>query len=190
MPFLMPLYLQLVIGFTPLQSGLAMIPGALAAITGKTMITRLIRRFGFRNFLIANTLAIGAMFCSFSLIDAKTHIVLLLVQFFVFGIFNSMQFTAMNTVTLYDLEDNQTAAGNSMLSVAMQISSGSGVAMAAAILDGFSAHYNAAALPGQGERLMPAFMATFVCIGFLSIVTCSIFSQVPAGLGRETETRA
>ncbi len=186
MPFLMPLYLQLVIGLTPLQSGLAMIPGAFAAITGKTVITRLIKRFGFRNFLFVNTLAIGAMFCSFAAFDPREHIALLLVQLFVFGIFNSMQFTAMNTVTLYDLADNQTGPGNSVLSVAMQISSGCGVAMAAAVLDGFSSHYGTAAVHGEGGRLMPAFMATFLCVGLLSVVTCAIFGQVPAALGRET----
>ncbi len=45
--------------------------------------------------------------------------------------------------------------------------------MAAAVLDGFSGYY----------ELVGAFMATFVCIGALSVVTCSIFSQLPRETG-------
>ena len=184
MPFLLPLFLQLVLGFTPFQSGMTMIPGALAAFVGKALINSMVKRFGFRNFLIVNTLALGLMFISLALIDARTHYGLLLAQLFVFGIFNSMQFTAMNTVTLYDLTDEQTGPGNSLLSVTMQISAGCGVALAAALLDGFLSRYGLH--PGQ-EQLMTAFRATFICIGALSVVTCTIFSQLPAATGRQAK---
>ncbi len=182
MPFLLSLFLQLVLGFTPFQSGMTMIPGALASFVGKGMIATLIKRFGFRNFLIVNTLAIGIMFFSFALLNDMTHYGLLLAQLFVFGIFNSMQFTAMNTVTLYDLSDKETGPGNSMLSVTMQISAGCGVAIAAALLDGFMSRHGIH--PGR-DHLMYAFKATFVCIGALSVVTSVIFGQLPASTGRE-----
>lgn len=183
-PFLMPLFLQLVLGFSPFRSGMTMIPGALAAFVGKSLITSMVKRFGFRNFLMVNTLAIGAMLISFALIDARMHYGMLLAQLFVYGIFNSMQFTAMNTVTLFDLTDEQTGPGNSMLSVTMQISAGCGVALGAALLDGFSARYGEH--PGQ-EEMMAAFRLTFLCVGALGVVTSVIFSHLPKGLGREAK---
>ncbi len=175
MPFLMPMYLQVGLGFTPLQSGLAMMPGAVASFTGKSLISRLIERFGLRKFLVFNTLAMGVMFCTFALNDARAHPAMLLAQLFVFGIFNSMQFTAMNTVTLFDLPDSQTGQGNSMLSVTMQISSSCGVAVAAALLGYFTAQF----------ELVASFRSTFVCIGAISVVTCCIFSRLPAEVGRK-----
>ena len=49
-----------------------------------------------------------------------------------FGVVNSMQFTAMNTITLGDLDDVRASGGNSLLSVVMQLSMSLGVASARA----------------------------------------------------------
>jgi fucose permease len=43
---------------------------------------------------------------------------------FIFGFFNSIQFTAMNTISIADLRDSQTSSGNSLISVNQQIAIG------------------------------------------------------------------
>jgi hypothetical protein len=50
-----------------------------------------------------------------------------------------LQFTAMNTVTLIDLDDASASSGNSLLSVVAQLSLSLGVACAGALLGGFTA---------------------------------------------------
>lgn len=50
---------------------------------------------------------------------------------------NSLQFTAMNTLTLIDLQDSNASSGNSLMSVVVQLSISLGVACAAALLGGF-----------------------------------------------------
>ena len=181
MPFLMPLFLQLVLGFSPLMAGLTMFPTAIASIIGKGVVGRLVRRFGFRNFLTANTLLLGAMLSSFSLVNEDTPYALLLAHLCLFGIVNSIQFTVMNSVTLVDLADEQTTEGNGMLSVTMQISNCCGVAMAAALLDGFLSRYGGAPVR---ESLVPVFAKTFIWIGVVSVVTSAIFSQLPRETGQ------
>lgn len=187
MPFLVPLFLQLSLGFSPFKAGLTMIPTALAGILGKQIITPLVKRFGFRAFLTVNTLALGGLIASFSLIRVDTPYVALLLLFGIFGTINSMQFTAMNSVTLIDLHAQNASSGNTLLSVTMQMSASIGVAMAAALLDGFTAAYH---LLPSAERLMQVFHSTFLWVGLLSLVTALIFSQAPSRTGERVEESA
>ncbi len=186
MPFLLPLFFQLVLGFSPFKSGMTMIPSALASFAGKSLVPGLLKRFGFRVFLVVNTLAIGLMIASFALLGHGTPYPLLLLQLCVFGTVNSMQFTAMNTVTLIDLPDADTSAGNGFLSVTMQIASVCGVAVGAALLNGFSDQYGAQVKAGE---LMSAFKWTFVCVGMLSVFTAAIFEQLSANTGEAARSR-
>jgi EmrB/QacA subfamily drug resistance transporter len=175
-PFMLPLFLQLALGFSPLRAGLTLIPSAVAGIVGKQIINRLVEHLGFRRFLSLNTLGLGLMLASFSLVGPRTPYPLLLVQLAIFGLINSMQFTAMNTVTLIDLGNAEASSGNSLLSVTMQISSTCGVALAAALLDGFSSLFGRGLAPDQ---LRIVFAESFACVGALSIATCLIFRQLP-----------
>ncbi len=182
MPFMLPLFLQLALGFSPLMAGATMIPSAVAGIAGKNMINSLVARYGFRRFLSVNTLLLGMLIASFSLIGAGTPYPLLLLLLAVFGVINSMQFTAMNSVTLIDLTDADASAGNSLLSVTMQVSATCGVSMAAALLDGFSGAFGASPTPAQ---LQIVFSNSFVWVGIISVITCLIFTQTPRDAGKD-----
>lgn len=182
MPFLTPLLLQLGLGFTPLKAGMTMIPITLGAMAAKSMVTPLVNRLGFRWLLIINTVLLGMMIAGFSLIDEAMPYPLILLFFFVFGIVNSMQFSAMNTVTLLDLSDEQASSGNSLLSVIMQLSMSLGVAVAAAILSKFSGAYT---LPST-EVLVSAFSSTYLCLGFMAVLSALIFCHVTPTAGRKS----
>lgn len=184
MPFLMPLFLQLVLGFSPMIAGLTMIPTAVASFLGKGVVGKLVRRFGFRSVLTVNTLLLGVMIASFSMIGEHTAYPLLLGHLFLFGTVNSIQFTVMNSVTLVDLTDDQTTEGNGMLSVTMQIANGCGVAMAAALLDGFLSPYGGDA---TREQLGHVFEKTFFWVGTIGVVTSAIFSQLPGKAGEQID---
>ncbi len=181
MPFMLPLFLQLALGFSPTMAGLTMIPSAVAGIAGKNMINPLVARFGFRRFLSVNTLLLGGLIAAFSLIDSRTHYVWLLLLLGVFGVINSMQFTAMNSVTLIDLDDADASAGNGLLSVTMQVSASCGVAMAAALLDGFTDAFGNAPTP---QQLQIVFSNSFTWVGIISVITCLIFTQTPRDTGK------
>ena len=71
-PFLFPLLYQVGLGFTPIQSGLLMMPQAIAAMSLKMTMPRILARFGYRAVLVSNTLIIGLhdlAFCH----DRKGH---------------------------------------------------------------------------------------------------------------------
>jgi EmrB/QacA subfamily drug resistance transporter len=174
MPFLMPLFLQVGLGYSPSRAGLSMIPTALGAMLSKTFAEPLIRRLGYRRTLVGNTLLLGLMIASFALAGHGTPHALLLTQLGLFGIVNSLQFTAMNTLTLGDLEKESASSGNSLLSVVMQLSMSLGVAAAAAMLAAFGGHLQAQ----QSPDVVRTFRATFVCVGMLSALAAFIFAQL------------
>jgi EmrB/QacA subfamily drug resistance transporter len=174
MPFLTPLFLQVGLGYSPSRAGLSMVPTVIGAMTIKFFAERVIKRFGYRRVLTFNTLLLGIFIASFALVDRSTPHWLILVQLGLFGIVNSMQFTAMNTLTLGDLDDARASAGNSLLSVVMQLSMSLGVAAAGALLAAFVTVPDSSSASG----LLHTFHATYMCVGALSATAAWIFFQL------------
>ena len=170
MPFLLPLALQLGLGFSPFAAGLTLMPVAMAAIGIKPVLEKVLIRFGYRRVLVFNTLLVGLLIASFSTLSRATPIWLLAIHLAIYGAFNSVQFTAMNSVTLKDLQGRDASAGNSLLSMVMQLSISLGVASAAALLSAFAKHF------GPGDTLW-VFRATFICVGTMGALATVIFAQ-------------
>ena len=186
LPFLSPLLLQIGFGFSPLKAGLSMTPLAVAAIFGKYMVRKLVPALGYRRLLVGNTMLFGGAITGLSLIGPDTDYFLLLGMLTVIGACNSLHFTAMNTMTLMDLPDRYASGGNAMLSVVMQLSMSMGVAMGAALLEGFGARYGI--VPGSPE-ILQAFNSTFTCVGAIAIMSASIFFLVPRQAGYDKNDR-
>ncbi len=88
------------------------------------------------------------------------------------GMVNSMQFTAMNTVTLVGLSHADASSGNSLLSVVVQLSMSLGVATAGALLGGFTVN------DAQGSEVLRAFQLTFLCVGGMAMLAAALFLQL------------
>ncbi len=177
-PFLMPLFFQVGLGYSPMRSGLMLLPAAASGLLVKRLSVPLINRLGYRRTLVSNTLLLGLLLGSFGLATGHQPVWVLLLQLFIFGGINSLQFTAMNTLTLKDLSPGQASSGNSLLSVVMIFTMSLGVAVAAALLAMFREVAPVGDAPGDG---LFAFRASFLCIGAISAATSLIFMQLPRG---------
>jgi EmrB/QacA subfamily drug resistance transporter len=179
MPFLTPLFLQIGLGYSPSRAGLTMVPTVLGAMMIKFFAEPMIKRFGYRRVLVINTLLLGSLIAGFAMVDRETPHAFILGYLAMFGIVNSMQFTAMNTITLGDLDDARASGGNSLLSVVMQLSMSLGVAAAGALLAAFAVTKTgvSTAVP-SGDELMHTFHATYLCMGALSALAAGIFFQL------------
>lgn len=122
LPYLMPLFFQVVLGYSALQSGMSLIPLALSNLLAKTVAPRLLGKFGYRNIMVVNTFTIGSLLASFRFVGPGTHELILLGMLALLGGANSIQFTCMNTLTLIDLPNADASSGNSLLSTIMQLS--------------------------------------------------------------------
>ncbi len=173
MPFLLPLLLQVCLGHTPAEAGMMMIPVALAAMLSKNFVTPLVRKFGYRQVLVANTVLVGLSIASFALMTGDEPTWLRVIHMGLFGFFNSIQFTCMNTLTLKDLDGKLASSGNGLLSMVMMLSMSLGVASAAAILAGFTQ------IMGNVANTLEAFHSTFICVGLMTSAAAWIFWQLP-----------
>lgn len=180
LPFMVPLLLQVALGYSPAEAGMSMIPLALAAMAIKPFAKLLIDRLGYRRVLTTNTLLLGLLIGSLGFTNAQTPLFMLLIQLGLIGAINSLQFTAMNTITLIGLHDREASSGNSLLAVVVQLAMSLGVATAGALLGGFTLD---GAAPGS-EAVLRAFQLTFLCVGGISMLASTIFLQLGRDDGR------
>ncbi|HEV2695618.1 MAG TPA: DHA2 family efflux MFS transporter permease subunit [Verrucomicrobiae bacterium] len=129
-PFLFPLLYQVGLGFTPIQSGLLIMPQALAALSLKFLLRKILKRFGYRRVLVTNTLMLGLMILSFTTVGAGTPVWLIVVQAFCFGTFTSLQYSSMNTLVYADVRADQTSGASAITSTVQQMSISFGIAVA------------------------------------------------------------
>ena len=175
-PFLMPLMLQVGFGYPALIAGCIMAPTAMGSILAKYVVTQVLRRFGYRNTLVGITVIIGVMIAQFSLQSPSMALWMLILPLFVLGMAMSTQFTAMNTITLADLNDENASSGNSMLAVTQQLSISLGVAVSAAVLRFYEGFDNA--------NTVEQFHYTFITMGAITLISASVFMLLKAKDGR------
>jgi EmrB/QacA subfamily drug resistance transporter len=186
MPFMLPVFLQLALGFSPVLAGLYMLPQALGSIIGKRFITVLLPKAGFRRFLLINTICLGLIVSSFSFLGPETAHWRLIPIFTLYGAVNSMQFTALNSLILIDLNHREAGPGNSLLSVVIQVCSNTGVAMGAALLSLF-------AILDQGGSFrvdLPTdsiFQKAFIVIGMVILTASLVIRRLPGDNGRKVQ---
>ncbi|AHJ75923.1 multidrug transporter subunit MdtD [Kosakonia sacchari] len=175
-PFLMPLMLQVGFGYPALIAGCMMAPTALGSILAKSMVTQILRRLGYRKTLVGITLFIGLMIAQFALQTPAMAIWMLVLPLFILGMAMSTQFTAMNTITLADLTDENASSGNSVLAVTQQLSISLGVAVSAAVLrfyEGF-----------DSTNTVEQFHYTFITMGAITLISALVFMLLKAKDGR------
>lgn len=165
-PFLLPMLFQLELGFSPLESGLMMLPTAIAAVAVKRTIPALVRTHGYRNFLLANVCLVGASIIGFSAISHASPIWLVVLQLSIFGACSSMLSGTMNSITLKDLDHRLVSSGNGLFSMMQMLAVGLGVAAAAALVKVFSDTWFDSAL---------AFRLTFILTGMVVLACALVF---------------
>ncbi|NYT67068.1 MFS transporter [Pusillimonas noertemannii] len=171
--FLIPLLFQTELGYSPLQSGLMMLPIAAASMAVKRMIPLLIGRHGYGRFLMANTVCAGLSIIAFATIGTGTPSWLLLGLLSVFGAFNSMQNGAMNSVTLQGLPAKFASSGNGMFSMVQMLAVGLGAAAGGTLVKLFS---------NAGMDAVEAFQLTFVLLGSVTLASTVIFANLKQAL--------
>jgi EmrB/QacA subfamily drug resistance transporter len=179
-PFLLPLLYQVGLGFTPIQSGLLIMPQALAAMSMKVVMLRLLRRVGYRGVLISNTIVIGILLVVFATIGQHTPVWVIVVLAFLYGSFTSLQYTSMNTLVYADTTDDQTSAASSIASTTQQLSISFGVATA-----GLATAFFVPRTPSTSPALMiEGIHKALLSLGVLTILSTVVFRSLKPDDGK------
>jgi len=178
-PFLLPLLYQVGLGFTPIESGLLIMPQALAAMSTKILMPRVLKQFGYRGVLISNTVILGLLLLLFATIGLHTPVWLIALQAFCYGGFTSLQYTSMNTLVYADLTDAETSNGSSIASTMQQLSISFGVAAAGLT----TAYFVPAELHSNPPAMIHGIHEALVALGLLTIFSSIVFSGLKGGDG-------
>ena len=130
LPFLLPLLYQLGLGLPAWQSGLLMIPAAVAAMGMKLASQPLLRRFGYRAVLSVNTVLMGLTIGLFAAVDSSTALPWIVALSLAQGFFNSLQFASMNSMAYADIEGRESSMASTISSSLQQLSMSFGLACA------------------------------------------------------------
>jgi EmrB/QacA subfamily drug resistance transporter len=183
-PFLLPLLYQVGLGLNPVESGLLIMPQAVAAMTTKFFMPKILDRLGYRAVLVSNTVALGALLMLFATIRPGTPIWLIVLQAFCYGALTSTQYTSMNTLVYADVPDASASNASSIASTLQQLSISFGVAIA-----GLTTVYLIPdRLRADPAAIISGLHEAFLALGAFTILSTLVFSRLKRADGAN-ETR-
>jgi len=178
-PFLLPLLYQVGLGYTPVESGLLIMPQAIAAMCMKFLMAALLNRLGYRGVLVSNTIIIGILLLLFAAIGLHTSVWIIVLLAFLYGAFTSLQYTSMNTLVYADVNEEDTSATSSIFGTMQQMALSFGVALAGLATAWF--------LPTRIWTSPVVFIhgihKAFIALGVLTIVSTVVFRNLRANDG-------
>ena len=178
-PFLLPLLYQVGLGFTPIQSGLLIMPQALAAMTLKLTMPMILKRFGYRRVLIINTVALGLMIFLFSTIEAVTPVWLIVLMAFAYGFLTSLQYTSMNTLAYADVNERQASSASTIASTVQQMAVSFGIAAASLA----AAFFVPDRIHSTEAEMIHGIHLALLVLGGLTIASTIVFNELRTGDG-------
>jgi EmrB/QacA subfamily drug resistance transporter len=178
-PFLFPLLYQVGLGFTPIQSGLMLMPQAIAAMGLKPTMPRILALIGYRGVLISNTVILGLLIMLFATVGEATPVWLIVVQAFAFGFFSSLQYTSMNTLVYADVNAEQTSSASTIASTMQQMAISFGVATASLA----TAFFIPDRFHSSAPQMIHGIHQAFLVLGSMTILSTLIFRELRSGDG-------
>ncbi len=173
-PFLLPLLYQLGLGFTPIQSGLLIMPQAIAAMSTKFLMPRILARIGYRGVLISNTVGLGLLLMLFATVGLGTPVWVIALQAFCYGSFTSLQYTSMNTLVYADITEDRTSNASSIASAMQQMSVSFGVAVAGLT----TAYFVPDRFRSNPLEMIHGLHEAFLVLGVFTVLSALIFSRL------------
>jgi EmrB/QacA subfamily drug resistance transporter len=178
-PFLLPLLYQVGLGFTPIQSGLLIMPQALASMSTKFLLPKILNRLGYRGVLVSNTIVLGLLLLLFATIGQHTPVWVIVIQAFCYGAFTSLQYTSMNTLVYADVSEPDTSSASSIASTMQQMSISFGVASA-----GLATAFFVPRVHSNPAEMIHGVHKALLVLGVFTILSTVIFRKLKSGDGQ------
>jgi EmrB/QacA subfamily drug resistance transporter len=161
--FLGSLYLNRILGFGPVQTGLAFLPMTLTvALLSLGATARLVERFGPQRCTTFGLLAMVASLVLLAGVDAHTaYFPRLFAAFTLLGLGAGTSFMPLLTIALADVPPADAGLASGIVNVSMQLSAALGLAVLGSISSGWTADLLAHGVP-LDTALIDGFHASFV----------------------------
>lgn len=182
-PFLLPLFQQVTLGFDPQLSGLLLLPIALGIIAAKSVGLFFLRYFGYKRFLIINTVMVAVMLFSLQIITIGTPTYLIAFMTFIYGFFMSLQFTGMNSLALADMPKEKFSSSITITSTVQMLAQSFGVAAGAILLEIFGSRT-------QQSMSVVVFHHVFFALSVITLFAGTVFLSLKPEDGRQMLMRS
>ena len=182
-PLLLPLLLQVGLGWSPTRSGLFTVLTAVGALVTKTVVTRVIRRFGFRTVLIWS--AVGTAFTTAAPALLAFHVSPWAVAPLILagGLMRSMHFSSANTLAYAETTREEVSRASTLSTVVQQVGLSFGVSFGGLVL-------HLARGAGAAAALTPdRFVVPFILVGATSLVAAPMYLLLKPDAGAEIRGR-
>ena len=177
--FLMPLMLQIGLGYDAMTSGALTFLSAIGAVVMKFCGKAILDRFGFRRVLVVNAvLSVGSV-ALLAGIGPSTPLVVIALMIFATGLTRSLQFTSLHALTYADVEPKQAGAASAISSVAQQISLAVGVTIGALALE------LSQASAGRAEPAVADFAVALITVSAIALTCAAKMYALPADAGHK-----
>jgi EmrB/QacA subfamily drug resistance transporter len=177
-PFLMPLLLQIGMGWSPLQAGGLTIAMAIGALVSRPLATPMMKLLGFRNILVWTAGMVGLFTIAPGFFRVGTPVWLMFGLLAVGGFVRATQFTASNALAFAELDQKQVTAASTMQAVILQLSVSMGITVGSLALQ--------LVRMGSGGALTPSqFTLPFCFVGALSLLAVPIYARLPRDAGAD-----
>jgi EmrB/QacA subfamily drug resistance transporter len=178
-PFLLPLMLQLGFGLSPLTSGLMIAGSALGGLCTRGVMRLAINRYGFRRILLTATVLTSVVYSSCALFNPTTSHLLIFFLMLAGGLFSSLCMVSINTLGFVDVPKERMSHATALTGMAQQLMSGTGVVLAASLLEFFSRRHG-----GEGTQMLGRdFSAAILVAGPLALLSLLSFLRLNPKVG-------
>jgi len=130
-PFLIPLMLQLGLGYTPVEAGSILLWLFAGNLAIKPATTWIMNTFGFKPVLIVNGVLIALGFVALAMVNESTSSFTIAALLFINGITRSMHLTLLNTIAFADVPTDKMRDANTLGAILMQMNRGLGITLSA-----------------------------------------------------------
>lgn len=180
LPFLLPLMLQIGLGFSALQSGVILLLSGLIAFFTKTQTASMLKRWGFRKVLLANGAMCGAALLACAAFGGAHSTSLYAISMIVCiaGFARSVQFNALTAIAYADLPPSAVTGATTINTMGWQLAIMLGISTASWVVD------TSAAL---GQRAQPSgtdFAIAFTALGLIALVSMYHYARLPSNAGQ------
>ena len=130
-PFLVPLMLQLGLGYSPVEAGSLLLWLFAGNLAIKPATTWIMNTFGFKRVLVVNGVLIALGFVALAMINHTTSSFTIAAILFANGVTRSMHLTLINTIAFADVPPNKMRDANTLGAILMQMNRGLGITLSA-----------------------------------------------------------